>query len=238
MQGIYKITNNLNGSIYIGKSNNLERRWKDHQRLAFTPDQKQYNKVLYRAMRKYGLNNFSFEIIELLQDYSISGQREKYWIQYFDSYKSGYNQNEGGDGGSLKGHCQGQSNGRAKLTTEDVINIRKDYATGLSRQESYQKYKDKISESGFGRVWNGKTWTHIMPEVFTQENKQKTVKKGKAVGGKKHRIYTDEQVKIIRLAKKQGMKRSEAIKKFMKKGSSKSSFEDLWYNKTYKEIQV
>ena len=40
MQGIYKITNNLNGSIYIGKSNNLDRRWKDHQRLAFTPDQK------------------------------------------------------------------------------------------------------------------------------------------------------------------------------------------------------
>ena len=53
MQGIYKITNLINNKIYIGKTNDSNRRWKDHQRLAFTINNKEYGKTLYKAMRKY-----------------------------------------------------------------------------------------------------------------------------------------------------------------------------------------
>jgi group I intron endonuclease len=77
-QGIYKITNLINNQCYIGKTNNFERRKKDHFRLAFTEGHKEYNKTLYRAIRKYGQENFSFDIIERLEDYSLSGEREKY----------------------------------------------------------------------------------------------------------------------------------------------------------------
>lgn len=45
--GIYKITNTITKEIYIGKTNNFIRRWKDHQRLAITPNHKEYNKILY-----------------------------------------------------------------------------------------------------------------------------------------------------------------------------------------------
>lgn len=157
MQGIYKITNLINNKIYIGKTNNSERRWRDHQRLAMTEGHKEYNKVLYQAIRKYGIENFSFEMIEELKDYSISGEREKYWISFYNSYNNGYNESKGGDGGSKKGHCQGASNGRALLTEEDVIKIRTLYKNGISRAECYSLFKDKITEGGFGRVWLGKT---------------------------------------------------------------------------------
>ena len=60
--GIYKITNKINNKVYIGKSIYIERRWYEHK-----TDMNNINKQnhLYNAMRKYGKDNFLFEIIEL-----------------------------------------------------------------------------------------------------------------------------------------------------------------------------
>lgn len=62
MVGIYKITNNINGHSYIGLSTNLEDRWKYH----LTPynQERESYKTLYKAFKKYGVENFSFEILE------------------------------------------------------------------------------------------------------------------------------------------------------------------------------
>ena len=63
--GIYKITNQLNGHAYIGLSKNCLKRWNDHYSKSCHPQkQEDYDKPLYKAMRKYGRENFSFEIIE------------------------------------------------------------------------------------------------------------------------------------------------------------------------------
>lgn len=60
MTGIYKITNLVNGKMYIGQAVDIEERWIRHKR-----DWKiDKTKVLYKAIRKYGIENFSFEIIE------------------------------------------------------------------------------------------------------------------------------------------------------------------------------
>ena len=80
MQGIYKITNLITNLCYIGKSNNIDRRWKDHKRLAFTEGHKEYNKALYCSMRKYGLDNFSFECKEFVKRESIRNAFEKYYV--------------------------------------------------------------------------------------------------------------------------------------------------------------
>ena len=66
MVGIYKYQNLINGKIYIGQSKDIARRKKDHFTRAFNnfSTNSEYDSPLHRAMRKYGLENFSFEIIE------------------------------------------------------------------------------------------------------------------------------------------------------------------------------
>lgn len=165
MQGIYKITNLLNAKCYIGKSKNIEQRWKEHKvRLC---DNRYFDKPLYKAFRKYGINNFSFEIIEEVLEESQLDEKEKYWIQFYNSYgATGYNATIGGDGG--------QTSIKSKLTEEDVINIRKEYAKcNSTAADIYPQYKNKISKRGFQAVWIGDNWQKIMPEIYTEENKKK-----------------------------------------------------------------
>lgn len=96
MAYIYKITNSINGKIYIGKtSQTIEERFKEHCR-----DSKRRlkeHRPLYFAMNKYGIENFSVEEIEQCED-SEAEEREIYWIDAYDSYRKGYNATIGGDG--------------------------------------------------------------------------------------------------------------------------------------------
>ena len=89
---IYLIENKINNKKYIGKTyNSIESRWKEHIRDA----RKHLNRPLYQAINKYGVENFSISLIEYVENLE---EREKYWINHFDSYKKGYNATLGGDG--------------------------------------------------------------------------------------------------------------------------------------------
>ena len=90
--GIYKIVNNINGKVYIGQSVNIKSRWSEHKSHAFSPERHSYNYPIYRAIRKYGLKNFSFEIIELC-DKTILNEREQFWIKYYNSIDRNYGYN-------------------------------------------------------------------------------------------------------------------------------------------------
>ena len=96
MAYIYKITNDINNKIYIGKTNfSIEKRFQEH-----IHDSKQYyeNRPLYKAMNKYGIEHFHIEQIE---ETNTPEDREIYWINYYDSYHNGYNATKGGDGKTL-----------------------------------------------------------------------------------------------------------------------------------------
>lgn len=61
---VYKITNNITGKSYIGSTNNYKRRIKEHKiYVNCDPSREGYNRHLYRSFRKYGLDNFTFEIL-------------------------------------------------------------------------------------------------------------------------------------------------------------------------------
>lgn len=93
---IYKITNKTNNKSYIGKTlQTPEKRFKQH--IADSKRERCKNRPLYRAMNKYGIENFMLEIIEECSNNVIS-DREVYWIDYYDTYKNGYNATKGGDG--------------------------------------------------------------------------------------------------------------------------------------------
>jgi group I intron endonuclease len=86
---IYKITNKVNGNFYIGKTTKTaDERFKRH----FYNHKKQ-NTYLYKAMRKYGFDEFQ---IEILEETINLNEREIYWIKKLSPV---YNMTLGGDGG-------------------------------------------------------------------------------------------------------------------------------------------
>lgn len=93
---IYKITNTINGKIYVGQtSKTIEERFQNHIKKA----KAHTNRCLYDAMNHYGYDNFEIEQIEECGN-DILDEREKYWISTLNCMMpNGYNMTEGGGGG-------------------------------------------------------------------------------------------------------------------------------------------
>ena len=92
---IYKITNKINGKSYIGKTEQtVEKRFKEH--ISDARNKAHMDRPLYRAIRKYGIENF---IIETLEECDNAVEREVFWIKHYNTFgNSGYNATIGGDG--------------------------------------------------------------------------------------------------------------------------------------------
>ena len=96
MAFIYKITNLINNKCYIGKTERtIEERWQEHLR-----HRKSLDLPLYRALNKYGVENFQIEQLEECSS-QVVNEKETYWIIHYDSCKEGYNCTLGGEGGLL-----------------------------------------------------------------------------------------------------------------------------------------
>lgn len=88
MIGIYKITNKINQKCYIGKSIDIEHRFKKHQTDALWISDKnfKYNYPLYQAFRKYGIENFSFEILEECKEEELDTKEQFYYDLFQPKY--------------------------------------------------------------------------------------------------------------------------------------------------------
>jgi len=62
--GIYKYTNQINGKVYIGQSIDIRQRQYTHKSSAYNEKAKDFNSQFHQAIRKYGIENFDFEILE------------------------------------------------------------------------------------------------------------------------------------------------------------------------------
>lgn len=219
---VYKITNEINGKCYVGITTNLEYRWYCHKN---APNYPSLKSPLYSAMRKYGIENFKFEVVEdNISDIELLGARERYYIKKYNSHvsKYGYNLTWGGE------RCQYDANPRTSLTVEEVMEIRTTYSQGLiGVSECWKNYSNKISYSAFEKIWEGLTWKGIMMEVYTEENK-KVQNKFKANKGAKNgnALYTDEEVLNFRKFYVTHSLR-ETYETFGHKSSSKISFRSI-----------
>ena len=87
--GIYRITNLKTNEAYIGKSTNIKTRWQNHCKTAIGLDGMARTKI-HSAMKEYGIDNFSFEVLEKCAKENYS-EREKYWINFYETNVYGYN---------------------------------------------------------------------------------------------------------------------------------------------------
>lgn len=92
--GIYLVINLITNEKYVGQSIDVETRWKQHLMAAQNPKE---NTLLYQAIRQYGKENFSCELLEECSKEKLN-EREIYWIDYYDTFQHGYNMTHGGQG--------------------------------------------------------------------------------------------------------------------------------------------
>lgn len=146
MTGIYKIENIINHKVYIGQSTNIQKRWIRHKSTAFNVDDHSYENPLYRAMRKYGIENFNFSVLEECSCEELN-QRERFWIKKYNSFFEGYNLTFGGDGSG------------SKERKESIIGIIHDLeSTSLFQHEIAEKWH--ISEEMVQGINTGRYWKY------------------------------------------------------------------------------
>jgi len=89
--GIYSILNTQNGKRYVGRSKNMEARWRGHERSLVAGSH--CNNHLQRSWNLYGSSTFQFEILEVVPDAMTRAHREAFWCGHFDTHNrdKGYN---------------------------------------------------------------------------------------------------------------------------------------------------
>lgn len=176
MIGIYKFENLVNGKKYIGQSVNIERRYKDHIVRAKNNfiNNTEYDSSLHKAMRKYGINNFSFEILEECEKIELN-EKERYWIAHYNSYHKGYNETSGGDANEHS----------VKFNEEFIKKIQQILlTTTITYEEIHQEYHislGRISEINTGKIWYNPQLSYPLrskKKIYTCKNCGKVVSQG------------------------------------------------------------
>lgn len=134
---IYKVTNKINGKVYIGKTiYNLEKRRKRHESNSLND---KINYYFYRALRKYGWNNFEWEIIDRAKTEKELNLLEILYIEEYRHKGHVYNMTNGGDGVS--------GNKLSEESRKKMSEVHKGY------KHSTESCK-KISKAGKGNKYN------------------------------------------------------------------------------------
>jgi predicted GIY-YIG superfamily endonuclease len=210
---IYIITNNLNGKIYIGKTNDLQKRWHAHVYCALVEKKKLY---FSNAIRKYGAKNFSMEIIDECPSEELALEREIYWIDFLKSRQRdiGYNMTNGGDGVSGLKHTEESKNkqrvkmlGR-KHTDETKIKMSEAHKGQVVSLETREKISQANSGENNGmygksisdetRILLSKFQSSRSRKPLTEEHKQKN-REATTKQDRSFKISTDIKNEVVQL---------------------------------------
>ena len=213
---IYKITNNIDGKIYIGCTvNSLEKRFYEHLYRCYKSD---FKSKLYNAIKKYGEENFIIELIEEC-DVDVIYNTEKKYILEYDTYKNGLNSTLGGEG------CLGykhSSDIRKKISKalQKNSNKEKTYKELYGNRDNEEKQKRKESVK--------KHWDNLTNDE--RDKRTNNIKKGKRSKSK----YSVAFIKELKNKINSGIKINELSQQYPE--IRKGFFYELKNNRRWSDI--
>jgi group I intron endonuclease len=194
---IYKITNTINGKVYIGCTiTTLKKRYQEHLYRCFKTD---YNSKFYNSIRKYGEENFTIELITEC-DVDKIYETEKSYIRQYNSFKNGLNSTFGGEGCLGYVHSPEIRKKISKATKEGNSHKGKTYEILYGENGNIQKKRRADSVKNY--------WDNLTEEerkIRTENSKDNIRKKSK---------YSIELITEIKNKIKNGLKIKEFIEQY------------------------
>ena len=196
---IYIIQNILDNKIYIGQTNKPKTRWNSHKHLV--SKDKLVLPHLYRAMKKYGIENFTFTIFAQYNSLEEINEAEEFWIDLFNTTndKIGYNIQKGG-------------NNKGFLHNEET---KKKISLANSGRIFSKEHKEKIRLAGIGRKDSLETSIKRKQRRHSKETLNKMSKSqigNKNALGKKKSEETKLKMSIAQKGKKHSAERIEKMR--------------------------
>lgn len=231
MIGIYKITNKQNGKAYIGQSVNIKKRWEEHKY------SDKSDSLIHRAIKKYGIDSFCFEVLCECEKSELNELEVKYISEHGTMHPNGYNLKSGGGQGieyseaskkkmseSMKGRSGWRHSEETKKKIGDALRGRKrpkevveKTRLALIGRPLSEEHKEKLRDANRGRY-------------FSQETREKI---GSAHRGKKKGPLSEEQrarlsqsLKGINAGENNPAKRPEVRAKISEKAKGRKPSEE------------
>lgn len=201
--GIYSINNLVNGKRYVGKSKNIEDRIRAHFRLLKKDCvTRSVNRHLFAAVKKYGIENFSWEVLESFSelDHNLLADKEVWWMEFYKSTQRDFGYNLIKDSSSKV------------VIHPETIEIFRQNSMG-SKNPNFGNYwsddqKSRMSKvaiarhkSGYyGDQWRQKI-SQASKEIWKDDEKKSIMARNVAIGKSKYRIfqYDKNSLELIRV---------------------------------------
>jgi group I intron endonuclease len=194
---IYKILNKINGLVYIGCTiSSLEKRFQEHLCRCFKTD---YKSKLYNSIKKYGVENFTIDLVDEC-DLNVIYETEKKYIKEFNSYHNGLNSTYGGEG------CLGYTHSPE---------IRKKISEGTKNGNSHKgkTYEELYGNRAEEEKMKRKKSVKLKWDGMNEDERNNRVKKTKEAV-KNNSKYSQEIINEIKNKIKNGEKFSDIKKEY------------------------
>jgi group I intron endonuclease len=193
---IYKITNKISKKCYIGetKSKNVESRWNQHIN---TIEKNKGCPALRDAVKKYGWDNFKFEVLIICFDDDRFEYEKQYIKKYNSKVPNGYNTTDGGEGGGFQGETHSE---------ETIKNIKETCRKMYDTEEKRKEHGKVVKEAMKG--------INIRERMFKSEKWKEAVENMR--DGRRKNYNNDEKIEKIRQSVLNYYSENNSIKKHRK----------------------
>lgn len=222
---VYKITNNINGKIYIGKTINMHKRHLKYLSCVRNGS----SQPIVKAMIKYGVENFTFEVVSTFMNEDELNKGEIYYINKFNSINEGYNISLGGDGGDTMSNHKNKDiiykKRSAKISGNNSYQYRHDLDEHI--KEIIELNSNGLSANDLAEKFNCSE--KAIKSRIPNYNKISSSNHNKGDESYQYRHDLDENIEDIKESIKSGMKIVDVCKKY--NCSTKSLYKRIKNNK-------